>query len=59
MHLGEARDFSRVRLHEAAVVQKALPILLEDFHPFMGKITQLHLCAFWPTREIATVSLAK
>ena len=34
-----------------------LPILVEHFHPFMGKITKLHLCAFWPAREIATVSL--
>ena len=48
-----------ILIDDAAVVQKALPILLEDFHPFMGKITKLHLCAFWPTREIATVSLAK
>ena len=42
---------------EAAIVQKALPVLLEDFQPFMCKITKLHLCAFWPTREIAMVSL--
>ena len=44
-------------IDDAATVQKALPILLENFNPFVGKITRLHLCAFWPTREIATASL--
>ena len=38
-------------------IQKALPVLIKHFHPFMGKITKLHLCAFWPTREIASISL--
>ena len=46
-----------IMIDDAAIVQKALPVVLEDFHPFMCKITKLHLCAFWPTREIATVSL--
>ena len=27
-------------------IQKALPVLIERFHPFMAKITKLHLCAF-------------
>lgn len=36
---------------------KALPYLMESFHPFMAKITRLHLCAFWPTREILSVDL--
>ena len=27
------------------------------FHISLGKITRLHLCAFWPTREIAAVYL--
>ena len=46
-----------IMIDEAETIQKALPILVEHFHPFMGKITKLHLCAFWPTREIATVYL--
>ncbi|MCR5684768.1 MAG: 2'-5' RNA ligase family protein [Lachnospiraceae bacterium] len=46
-------------IDEAETIQKALPILVEHFRPFMGKITKLHLCAFWPTREIASVSLTK
>lgn len=40
-------------------VQKALPFLVEHFHTFMGRITRLHLCAFWPTREIHTVYLKR
>ena len=42
-------------IEETEIIQKALPILVEHFRPFMGRITKLHLCAFWPTREIATV----
>ena len=46
-------------IDEAETIQKALPILVEDFQPFMARVTKLHLCAFWPTREIATVYLGK
>ena len=46
-----------IMIDEAETIQKALPILVHHFQPFMGRITKLHLCAFWPTREIATVSL--
>lgn len=48
-----------ILIDEKETVQKALPVLVEQFHPFMGRITRLHLCAFWPTREIATVYLKK
>lgn len=48
-----------IMIDEKETIQKALPVLVEDFHPFEGKITRLHLCAFWPTREIASVSLEK
>ena len=48
-----------IMVDEAEVIQKAMPTVVENFRPFMGKITKLHLCAFWPTREIATVSLEK
>ncbi|MBO4701230.1 MAG: 2'-5' RNA ligase family protein [Lachnospiraceae bacterium] len=48
-----------VMIDEAETIQRALPVLIEHFHPFIGKITKLHLCAFWPTREIATVYLGK
>ena len=44
-------------IDEPQIVQKALPVLLDSFHPFMGKITKLQLCAFWPTREIAAINL--
>ena len=35
----------------------ALPVLMQHFVPLRAKITHLHLCAFWPTREILTVEL--
>ena len=44
-------------IDEPEIIQNALPILVDHFKPFMGRITKLHLCAFWPTREIATVYL--
>ena len=46
-----------IMIDEKETIQKALPILIEHFQPFVGRVTKLHLCAFWPTREIATVYL--
>ena len=40
-----------------ANIAAALPTLMEKFEPFRGMITHLHLCAFWPTREILRVEL--
>ena len=48
-----------ILIDSAETIQKALPVLLEHFHPFRGKIVRLHLCAFWPTREIAAEYLRK
>ena len=50
---------STILIDSAETIQKALPVLVGLFHPFMGTITRLHLCAFWPTREIAAVDLRK
>lgn len=44
-------------IDDPAAVCGALPLLIKFFHPFIGKITRLHLCAFWPMREIAAVEL--
>ncbi len=38
-------------------VAAALPALMEKFEPCRARINRLHLCAFWPTREILTVEL--
>ena len=38
-------------------VCRAVPVLAEKFEPCMAQITHLHLCAFWPTREILRVPL--
>lgn len=46
-----------ILIDEPETVHEALPVLIRSFQPFCGKITGLHLCAFWPTREIAGVSL--
>lgn len=48
-----------IMIDETETICRALPILLESFHPFMGRITSLHLCAFFPTREIMSVDLSK
>ena len=44
-------------MDEPATVCAAVPRLLESFQPFVGTIARLHLCAFWPTREILSVEL--
>ena len=42
---------------ESERIGAALPVLMQHFVPLRAKITHLHLCAFWPTREILTVEL--
>ncbi len=39
------------------VVERAIPVAEAAFRPFRGTITRLHLCAFWPTREVLAVAL--
>ena len=47
-----------VLIDEPETVHAALPLFIRSFAPFAGKIVRLHLCAFWPTREILSVNLA-
>lgn len=44
-------------IDEPETVYAAVPVLMKSFYPFVGKISRLHLCAFWPKREIASVEL--
>lgn len=44
-------------MDEPEVIGRALPVLMQHFTPLIAKIDRLHLCAFWPTREIITVKL--
>lgn len=44
-------------IDDAEIIQKALPTVVRLFRPRLAKVTRLHLCAFWPTREIATIEL--
>ena len=46
-----------ILIDEPVTVCKALPLLLNSFNPFVGWVTRLHLCAFWPTREILSIEL--
>ena len=46
-----------VLIDEPETVQAALPIFVKSFEPFTARITRLHLCAFWPTREIGVFEL--
>ena len=46
-----------ILIDEPDVVCSALPLFVKLFYPFVGNITKLHLCAFWPAREIASIEL--
>ena len=46
-----------VLIDEPDAVCAALPVLVRSFHPIVASIAKLHLCAFWPMREIASVKL--
>ncbi|MBO4927687.1 MAG: 2'-5' RNA ligase family protein [Clostridiales bacterium] len=46
-----------ILIDEPEVVQAAIPTFVKCFKPMVGKVVRLHLCAFWPTREIASLEL--
>ena len=46
-----------ILIDEPDNISDALRIMINSFRPFIARITRLHLCAFWPTREIASVQL--
>ena len=46
-------------IDEPATICEALPLVLKSFNPFVGWIIRLHLCAFWPTREILSIELKR
>ena len=46
-------------IDDARVIQQALPIVLEQFKAFSGKVSKLHLYEFFPTRHIISVDLAE
>ena len=46
-----------ILIDEPETVHAALPILIQSFVPFTARIVRLHLCAFWPTREIGSFKL--
>ena len=49
---------STILIDEPETVHAALPVFIRSFTPFVGRIVRLHLCAFWPTREIVSADLA-
>jgi len=47
-----------ILIDEPKAICSALPLFVNLFYPFVGNITRLHLCAFWPTREIVSIELS-
>ena len=48
-----------ILIDEPDTVHAALPVFVRSFAPFVGRIVRLHLCAFWPTREIVSADLTE
>ena len=44
-------------IDDPEVIYKALPIVMEEFSSFKGKMSRLYLYEFFPTRHILTVEL--
>lgn len=44
-------------IDEPETIGRAVPVLMKHFVPIRARIDRLHLCAFWPTREILRVEL--
>lgn len=49
--------YATLILDEPDTICRALPVAVKNFKPFVGTVTRLHLCAFWPTREIVSIEL--
>lgn len=49
--------YTTILIDEPETIHAALPIIVKSFVPFTARITRLHLCAFWPTREIGVFML--
>ena len=47
-----------ILMDEPEVIVKAIPELLSCFRPLLATVTKLHLCAFWPKREIGESELS-
>ena len=50
---------STLLIDEPEAIYRALPIVMEDFSAFEGRVESLHLFAFWPTRRILSLPLGK
>ena len=48
-----------ILIDEPETIHAALPVFVKSFVPFAARITRLHLCAFWPAREIAAFKLER
>ena len=46
-----------ILIDDPETVFAAMPVFVKTFVPFTARITRLHLCAFWPTREIGSFAL--
>ncbi|MBO4218713.1 MAG: 2'-5' RNA ligase family protein [Erysipelotrichaceae bacterium] len=44
-------------MDETENVCAALSVLVKSFRPFLGWITRLQVCSFWPMQEIAAIDL--
>ncbi len=44
-------------IDEPEIIGRAVPVLMKHFVPIRARIDRLHLCAFWPTREILRLEL--
>ena len=44
-------------IDSADVIQKALPVVIDNFKAFAGRVEKLHLYEFFPTRHIISVDL--
>ena len=54
-HLKDLPDV--LLIDEPETIGRAVPVLMKHFVPIRARIDRLHLCAFWPTREILRVEL--
>ena len=61
-HFGDSHGWTphtTMLIDEPELILKALPVVMDAFSSFSGRVTSLHLYEFWPTRHILTVQLTQ
>lgn len=56
-NLYEWTPHATILLDEPEIIKSAVRIMIDEFTPIKATVKSLHLCEFWPVREIINIDL--